>query len=282
MGGAVGAFTLIETMVVMGIIAILASIVLLAIRHVRSTGDVTSEVGMVSSLQKAAEQFKQQFGFPPPLVNDSAPGPVTGAGRIVVWQTSDLADPATAVNGGNRWSQYSLAYYIAGALDEDYDGAKGLGYTAPNPNHDGNFTKRGRKFDPFMDPTTQRTRSGANRLYNAAPMAANAQGRANCVILDRWSDGTASNNRPIRYYRWLPTYYTDPQLNQPNPAPTPALIGKVKDHNVPPVLGDPAVRPELRDAEYAIVSAGPDRKFGDEGAALDVQAMKDNIMEVGK
>lgn len=267
-------FTLIEAMVVMGIIALLAGIVLYAVGLVRKQGDVVAERAMVTTLQKAVERFKQEYGFLPPLVLDG-PGaglPVDGTGLIHTWATRDLADQNTTLNGssaGDRrcYSIHSLAYYLVGALDVTYDGGAGLTFTAPSS--DGSFTKRGRAHEAMVDLTQQKTRLGATRLYIANPTNPAPLQRVDCRIWDRWSIGTPNvASYEIRYYRWLPAFY--PQ-NDPK-------AGQVQYWNVPTAIGgnpindQPPLKAELRTAEYAIVSAGPDHVFGTD----------DDIMEVGR
>jgi prepilin-type N-terminal cleavage/methylation domain-containing protein len=310
-GGGAHAFTLVEALIVISIIGLLAGIVLLTMGHARKGGDVAAERAMVVALRIGVEKFKDEFSTLPALVIETPDpvGPTDPTGKIFVWTTQqlELPDP-TPLNGATSnldraaYSQYSLPYYLAGALDEIYDEIPGLGFTAPSPKHDGSFSRHGRKHDPFVDPTVYKTRTGANRLFVpkvAGSTASNQSARARCYILDRWSDGSglAANDRPIRYYRWLPSYYPvgDPKA------------GNIKYWNIPiPVGGDasnpldPPSRPELKSAEFAVVSAGPDRLFGDEDpavigntlgvpvsttaeiAAARAKAAADNIVEVGR
>jgi prepilin-type N-terminal cleavage/methylation domain-containing protein len=285
-GRAAGAFTLIETMVVMGVIAILAGVVLLAIRHVKSAGDVAAETAMVTTLQKGVEQFKQQFGFLPPLVDDDTP--VNGANQIVIWSAADLSSSIapTSVHGGKRWSEYSLAYYLVGALDKAYDGGD-VGFTAPN--RDGSFSKHGRLYSALVDVSAQKTRTGGNRLYIENITSSTASMKQRCVIWDRWSDGmpntsslpvslATATSHPIRYYHWLPSYVSSGSsqgqvdyFNVPSDLdPSFQNVSKQMRDSNPTMYRAPKL--ELRSAEYAIVSPGPDGVFG----------TADDIMEVGK
>ncbi len=278
-------FTIIEATITIGIIALLSAIVIYAVGKVRGQGDIIAERAMVTTLQKAVERFKQEFNFLPPLVVDTgagpAPanltGPISGT-QIVVWDVKNLADDSTTLNGstgigamtGDRkcYSTHSLAYYLAGALDVSYDGGAGLTFTAPQS--DGQFSKHGRAHEAMVDLTQQKTRLGATRLY----ISANTGGttplqRSDCRIWDRWSVGTPGGaSYEIRYYRWLPSFYR----------PDNVKAGQVEYWNVPVIIGGnpdnrlPPLKAELRTAEYAIISAGPDHVFG----------TADDIMEVGR
>ncbi len=257
-------FTIIEATIVIGIIALLAGILLLAIGKVRRKGDVAAEHALVTTLQKAVDDFKQKNGFLPPLVIDGPGAPVDLAtGFIQVWSPTDLADSMSTVHGGLRWSELSLTYYLVGVLDKKSDGIDGLGYTAPD--RSGQFTKHGRKFDPLVDLTQQKTRLGVPRLL--IPGLGTTTPGTQCVILDRWSD--LGNPVSIRYYRWKPEYYPvgDPKAGQVHYWNIPVEIGGNANNTLPPLNS------ELRTAEYAIVSPGPDQNF----STLD-----DNIMEVGR
>jgi type II secretory pathway pseudopilin PulG len=300
------AFTIVEAMIVLGIIALLAGLVFGALHFVKGSGDAVAERAMVVSLKQGVEQFKQQFGFLPPLVIDTPdpPNPTDQSGRIYVWSNRDLYDPNTTLNGSpgssdptlrQCFSQYSLSYYVVGSLDDLFDEVNGPGFTAPSSSRDGSFSGTGRRFDPFVDPSLQKTRAGISRvpampanLQTMAALPGDKQKRADrsryFYILDRWSDGSgsAANDRPIRYYRWQPSYYPK---NDPK-------AGQVQYWNVPIAVGgdvnnatNPPGKPELKSAEFAIVSAGPDRRFGDEPGLTPqerLNAAADNIVEVGR
>jgi type II secretory pathway pseudopilin PulG len=287
-------FTIVEATIVIAIIALLASIVLYAVGLVRKKGDIVAEVAMVEALQKSVEKFKQDFNFLPPLVVDTGAGPTGLVGpianpgnQIVIWDVSNLSDPNTTLNGttpvlNNRYSVYSLPYYLVGALDVSYDGGAGLTFTAPG--RDGQFTKRGRTYDAFLDLTQQKTRLGATRLFiknNTDPIPSM---RIICKIWDRWSGGADdSTSYPIRYYRWLPQYFPagDPKAGQVQYWNIPIEIGGNPNNMLPPLNAD------LKSAEYAIVSPGPDHWFGDEISFLTTpelraKAAADNIIQVGR
>jgi hypothetical protein len=271
---------------------------------------------MVVAIKNGVLKFKEDFGMLPPLVVDSPVsstvpvGLAGGEGVIALWDTKNLYDPNTTLNGSTGpldrrcYSVFSLPFYICGTGDEIFDGVDGPGFTAPSSSRDGSFSKKGRKHPPLVDATTLKTRagiirlspplqlSGGNMTVVSAPIPgntpANQLARAPRVIYDRWTDGSgfSANDRAIRYYRWLPSFYT--AAGGLDPAPSAAQVGQIHYWNIPAAVGgsaDNVTVPsniELKSAEWAIVSPGPDHLFGDEGGMFNPDAVKDNIVEVGR
>jgi prepilin-type N-terminal cleavage/methylation domain-containing protein len=259
------AFTLIETMIVVSIIAILMAIFLIAIRKGVMSARISAERQLCASLVMACNHFDQQFGFLPPLIDDMAApagsGPVqndprsANGGKVPLVKHDDFLASDPASNPGIRYSDYSLAYYIVGACDRDVDGVDGPGFTEPKP--DGTFSKRGKTYESMFDVTKDRGRMERDPADPSHMM----------VIHDRWWTPADPTPHRIRYYRWLPAFY-----DQNNAAPPGSQMGQVRLYNVPPELGDPTTNPELRQARFAVVSAGPDGIFG----------TPDDIVELGK
>lgn len=271
-------FTLIEVSIVVIIIALLAGVLIVGVRHAMSAARDASERQALNSLRIGVEQFRQQYGFLPPLVvddkiddpADQSPPPrpmLTGANpqNIAVWPADELAkeNPSNALHGGQRYSIFSLPIYLMGTADKSIDGVDGAGSTEPR--RDGTFSRRGRTYEPLFDGSKPQ-----NRLVLST---SGEQTR----LFDYFSRRLS---RPIRYYRWTPIYYTK------TTAPTPDLVGQVNKWNVPALLGNPESDVTLRGAEFAIISAGPDGLFGDESSLGSsesrLDAMKDNLVEVGK
>ena len=164
-----GAFTLLELLIVIVIIATLVSILLVGFGAARRAARAAGDRQAVSGLSLAVTQFRSDNDFGPPLVFDgepilmttgrppeatadaSAEGPVLEVepNRWVasVWdagKTDDLEilrqrDESGLVHGtmgqdawaDPRYSKYALAYYLAGALPEEVDGVSGLGMFEP-------------------------------------------------------------------------------------------------------------------------------------------------------
>lgn len=275
-------FTIIELGVSILVIAILIGLLLVGLNKMSRTAQSGAERANVIAMRIAVEQFKNDFGFAPPLVKDgltypgggtagSPLGTVSGQDAALVYRTDDptgMDQQFLQGDTGNpdlRFSVYSLPYYLIGVLDANIDGKDGPGFREPA--RDGTFRKAGgRLFDPLFDAA-----GDSDRLVEVD----RAEGRFE--LRDR-------NGISYRYYRWLPVQ-SAPNVTQLR--------------RVPELLGDPAEMVVLRDAEYAIVASGPNRVFGDlstetrltlEGelglgetdAELEALGRADNVMEVGR
>lgn len=275
-------FTIIEATITVVIIAMLAGVLLLAARRAILTTRIEGERRVVGSLKMAVEQFKNDFGFLPPLIDDqidnngnTSGNVLDGAGRPTVRDDAFLSSDPTSDLNAPRYSIYSLQWYLMGALNQtDANGPLdgGAGPKLTSPLRDGTFSRKGKLHDPLYDPS----RAGTRNIFGRYP--ATSAEEARIALTDRWG-------QPIRYYRWKPQYGAD---------------GNVSQFLVPRSVGDPATNPELRDAQFAIVSLGPDQRTdsgpqfdrrplptsGNVTAAVDSApadpSVKDNIVEVGR
>lgn len=294
-------FTLIELLLSIGIIAILIGLLLVGIRQAtRSARNAAGKQDM-SSLNMAIQTFRNDFGFLPPLVKDGHPGtpysnedPLIriGSGRNarLAPNAFDLTDADDleflqddTEDADYRYSEYSLAYYIMGALGKEADFVEGPGAHPPMPN--GVFEQLTNKtYDPLFAPKT-----GGVTQTDADPDAGRIvlqDGNGNAYRYYRWEHATAGTsgydaNNPLRNLR-LPKILGSAQLSL-DPNYTPAA------DNI-----------ELRDAGYAIVAAGNDGVFGDlpiesltsleeafgqsfrSDEEAEDKARADNIVEVGR
>lgn len=284
-------FTIIEATMTVTIIAMLAGILLLAARRAVSSSRIAAEREVVRSLSMAVVKFKEDFRFLPPLIDDHLDGNGNTMGNVINAQgIPDVRDDVFLASGAGsdldapRYSIYSLQWYLMGALDTlipnpqasgtptPLDGAAGPRLTTPN--RDGTFKRSGKAHDALYDPS----RAGPKHVFGVYPAAAEP---SRIALTDRWG-------QPLRYYRWKPQF-----------APPPG--GQVSQYLVPRSAGDPATNPELRGAEFAIVSLGPDGQTdvaasgfdkrplptsGNVTGAVDAaplaSTVKDNIVEVGR
>lgn len=363
-------FSLIELLVVFVITLVLLGLVLSGLNRATKAGRRTATEQSVSSLAKAVDQFRQEFGFLPPLVHDGDPisagdaefrpleidgfsrqpdGPIVEQEGVyeyqtlVVWNEGLDAEFFRGRNTGGpyatgwsadrawndrRYSKYALAYYLTGVLDKTVDGVNGPGMTRPII--DGTFLGIGypvgtvrEKYEPFMD-TERRGARIINGYVEPKEIAEHAGGAGPAPSPEDVRNSYETFQQPllfafvdgfgnaIRYYRWEPGRLVGLQR----------VINSELDLNIPPVLIDPVIYEEvqndpmildtddksligddarLREARYAVVSAGPDGFFGTESidaiaeflgedtptasedqAKLRQQVWADNLYEVGK
>ena len=318
------AFTLIELLVVISVVVLLIGILTVALRGVVGAARAAAERQTVVSLKVGVEQFKKDMGFLPPMIKDFNPAydtaavpsqasPPIGYARTPIYTSNDeygvnsfsfsLAarnatdrdylradqlNTAAIDSAGNpdlRFSEYSLAWYLAGALATTYEqDSQALpvdGFAGPTMGkvtRGGAFETGRGSFGPYFDV-------GDSADVISQPSGTElAEGRVSL----RSRSGPA-----FRYYRWLPGRTGETRVLFDSGQELTQL-------NVPALVGDPSANPQLRNAEYAIVSAGADGGFGDlgteneealaieigaqgkTGEALATAARADNIVEVGQ
>lgn len=366
-------FTLMELLVVFVIILVLLALVLSGLNRATKAGRRTATQESANSLAKAVDQFKQEFGFLPPLIHDGMPisagdanfrpldflnggsledGPTFLVDNgpyeyqvLIVWNEGVDAeffrgrntdgpydsgwDESRAWND-RRYSKYALAYYLTGVLGKTVDGVNGPGMTRPII--DGSFLGVGypvgsvrEKYEPIMD-TERRGARIVNGYVEPKEVAEHdeAADGENLPDADTVRNMYETEQREqlfafvdgfgnaFRYYRWEPGRLVGLQL----------VINSELDLNIPPVLIDPieyekvqndpmnlelasvsfiGENAKLREARYAIVSAGPDGYFGTESiesiaaflrtevpsssedqAILRREVWADNLYEVGR
>lgn len=312
------AFTLIELLVSIAIIALLISLAAVGFGRVLRTARGAGEKQSAASIKLGVEQFRQEFGFLPPLVlhdeerllATTAVKPITGTGVINTYGgtvASAFYNPSvtTGFPGGNtflkgfwngrpmtadgrlnpgstldgryfadrRFSEYSLAYYLIGALPAAVDGFDGPGMLAPSA--DGTFSRPG-----MTNTRSTRIASGSPaRVYTPYIDVSRNAPRLDVSLEPRVAGEPAypfryrliaPNGKPYRYYRWEPRSAADiaaqGTVNKWDfylPTPADAPEDEVDKLNVPSILGNPRENAEIRGAEFAILSAGPDTYYGD-------------------
>ncbi|MDF1808489.1 MAG: prepilin-type N-terminal cleavage/methylation domain-containing protein [Phycisphaerales bacterium] len=188
-----------------------------------------------------------------------------------------------------RYSIYSLSYFLTGVLDKDIDGVRGPGFARPNI--DGSFLGVGYpvgssrdRYEPMIDVDRKGVRLSNDYVDTQGYPEHLLDGSDAPSVSDAYAD-YQTYQRPalialvdafgnaFRYYRWEHGRFSNGQL----------VVENQLDLNIPPVLIDPVVYSsiendplvvgefditngniKLRDATFAIVSAGPDGFFGTE------------------
>lgn len=207
----------------------------------------------------------------------------------------DASDQPLDPLADDRYSRYSLPYFVVGSLPAIADGVDGPGMRAPR--RDGRFERAGKTYAPFFD-------------VNKNARAIHTDNAEEFRVELRDAYGT-----PFRYYRWLRGSVT-PQGRYDD------RVQRAEDLNVPFVLLDQGLAPggvidvsalsgaqarrdlqklappQAKDASYALVGAGPNRAFGDEPlselttrlglsastpeSVVRARAIEDNVVEFGR
>lgn len=329
-------FTLLEMLMAVLVIGIVMALLIGgALAVTRAAKGAANQAG-VTNVKTGLLQFEQEFGFTPPLVKERAvPAvqpvmPPTPQRRIAVYDVTVQADqvalriptvPPTATNPmlDNRYSELSLAYYLAGGLDSPrltnaansppIDGVAGPGLYKPN--RDGSFNipadvKRGGQ---GAVGTASNRRGSAYEPFVNLSKSVKLFGDTADTQLVYLRDGNDAN---IRYYRWLP--------GREVPAGSGNFVTLLAaDFNVPPMVArdyslpqfaffkrkparDLLTNASVKGATWGIVAAGANGVFGDEVSIEDLAtrlgvrgaggspqreqeiraiAEEDNIVEVG-
>ncbi len=311
-------FTIVELLVSIGAVVLLMGLLIVGLQKGVFLAKSSADAQTVRAVKLAVDQFKMDFGFLPPLVKDVRHAKwiedhplIGGEKRVAVylpqrtasggfnndWKNLRGDDASGAID--ERYSNASLAYYLVGALDvpvhgQDQepknitiDGVLGPGFVTPLI--DGSFKVPAAIKDPEQKPVSKRTGRVFKPLVDT--------GKSGLRLFRELTDATGTkielqdrNGVALRYYRWK-----QGERNQSSGAPK---IKDLKDLNVPAVVGDPADDPLLREAEFAVVGAGPNKLFGDESvAAMALElgmstsdseermrelAREDNVVEVGR
>jgi hypothetical protein len=243
-------------------IFMLVGLLLVGFRHARGYARRVAERAAVSALRQGCNQFEQQMAFFPPLVKDygDPPGaanalpywmpPGTSKNRYRVYNPANATDLdylrgyyAGQPGYADRFSIYTIPYYLLGTCEvpivaggAPIDGVAGPGTRTPR--RDGSFELAGRTIEPLFDA---------------------AKGGVKVVTLEQGPERVQlqdAHGVAFRFYHW--------EHGAPSNRPNPGQTLSAADLNVPALVGDPTEDSSLRDAQDAIVAAGPNGVFGDE------------------
>ena len=334
-----GGFTIVEMLVVLGIIVMLISILIVALSKAAAVGQQANTSFLMSSMSSGIAQFKGDHGYVPPVLGvNGTPDSYPGWSRDGIlpggWE-GDLSQ--TDLNEMQQWySVTSLAEYLLGYGSRDEDGygvigditaannpgrlespAVGIrspggdglwgavfnprvggigqpgGYLYRNPggagtgipvpggatNNNGVQIK-GRIFGPYIEL------KDANLLGGLAPngdvVGPEDPDYANRpkVILDYW--GT-----PIRYYRRAydggdpAVYRKGVDLGDIFALRPWTIKADLESNGAPDGRGDTSTTPQLKAAEFGLLSVGPDRSVAPISRYDTEEFNRDNIQELG-
>lgn len=292
-----------ELLVTVIVIGALMGLLIVGLTKAAQYARKAAQTQTLSALSQATVQFKNEFGFLPPLVFDgvdmgrnsgnvqqesfSNAGPVytdnLGRSLINVYQLGN--DEARAFLRGRdigayddsdpRYSKFSLPFYLGGVLDADVDGVDGPGMSKPLASGAwagvGDALGGGNKtYEPVleMDKDSMRIAIGYVNTDEIVEHGGSNPGelQSNRLAL------VDAKGIAFRYYRWLhdanPTNTLE--LNIPGVLLDPVLHSQA--------YGDPAIdvtdgNAKLRSATWAIVSAGQNGLFGTE----DIGTLRDKL-----
>jgi type II secretory pathway pseudopilin PulG len=275
--GTLRAFTILEILLSVLVIGVLLGLLIVGLNAAGVFVRNSADKQMVSALAAGVNNFRERFGFPPPLIKDPDPFAAgvtivdtsnSSAHRIDVYlasnsddrrdlRTSRISPTNQNFFADSRFSEFTISCYLAGAiesplstsLDLSIDGVPGPGF-----------------YKPRLDGTFEIPRDVIQRATGGNP-ATNRQGEKFSSLIDFSSSGSFRLDQrvprsipggppptslqpdpllprvvdkrsvPVRYYAWLSGRQLNPDRGQ-YPVETTA------DYNIPPLVGivlpDPA------------------------------------------
>lgn len=295
-------FTLIELLVVVGVIVALLALGLTAGTAARASAKRSAGERLLQAVAQGLEQFKADHGYYPPLLNPDPAGVLPGALVSESLPDAFLGSGPDPVLRANYRSDISLSAYLMGIGDlngdrkQEYnissgepnldDGVNGPGIRAPGPDKSwGGARLRaaglptvatdppippqdGTVFGPYFNVSNTKSLKRMTASDELADPLHRLEGMA--LITDGWGNA-------IRYYRHLPTGFAQEPTLEDVPAellsPDAAVVfanpNRPSSQPVPATVDSP-----LLHAEFVLLSAGPDGRFGDretETANVDPQ-----------
>jgi type II secretory pathway pseudopilin PulG len=308
-------FTVIEILIVVAIIIVLLSILVVAVSGAARTGQTAKTRQLMTSIGTALEHFKSEIGYIPPILDQArALVPPPNIGPLTAGDP--LSDPLQDFFSVTSLPEYLIGY---GNHAQDGHGIVGPGiFASETPKWgirtpgtdgvwgatvygaaDGSLAARnlgnnpnfdfGQVYGPYLDTRDTRmigTIDGAGVVRTPDDAGYDLDNPLqSAVILDHWG-------RPIRFYR---RDYIPGALNTPNRNASLAEVALLRPYKVEGAsdvdaltkddngtIDDFTASFELKSAEYALFSSGPDKKFNPRirfDAPEEFNA--DNIVEVG-
>jgi prepilin-type N-terminal cleavage/methylation domain-containing protein len=166
-------FTLIEILIVVAIIAILASVVLVGLGPTQQAGRDARRLSDLRSVQNALELFYSKCGFYPgtaaPTCTAGAPGGdwtslSTAIKGATIGVSSIPSDPSSDRTYAYGYNSGNSQYVIATALENANNSVVKVGYTAPDTTGIAGWVKNSTTITPATDCTSVPT-GGTGATY---------------------------------------------------------------------------------------------------------------------
>ncbi|MGI9013012.1 MAG: prepilin-type N-terminal cleavage/methylation domain-containing protein [Phycisphaerales bacterium] len=309
-GGARRGFTLIEVLVVVGVIIILITLVIVGLALASGKAGAARTQALMGSISQGMAQFKSDHGMIPPTLGDRNPSMPDDLRNL-------FAPPAASDYAALQdwWSITTPAEYLLGYGGAAYDGANGLGIRSPG--HDGYWggardtsgngtpgevadrrpegfrpgpddRPEGRVYGPYIEINDERFVGSID--FNTGnvflPNEAGYDSDAPKAIVDYWGE-------PIRFYAKHPG-----RVKYPDRVMSLADVVLLRPYNMAPgssaaslyadAAGDTSTSIALKSAEFALFSPGEDRtgnqnfRIDDPNFAPTAFTNEDNIVVTGQ
>lgn len=300
------AFTLIELLIVVGVIGLLVGIALVALGGASRSAQKSQCVRLFQTVGQALDAFKTDVGYLPPLLYDpSYPGPppamgfnpsdgycpdfrvpeaIVGPGLPYANLNTLYSDSAMGPSPYRCFSEFSLTVYLAGMGDLDGSGDPNCGATEPDRVYGtSSEIDDGAANIGFRDPGPDKSWGGAmSRGMQAAKRAKSSTGRVFGPYLDPGllNDSAKLDLRsglyslhdpwgqPIRYYRNWPLKNLNGETGLRR-VPIELREARHIEAQIASMTNDADLRGEapLLNAPYALLSAGKPSGFECAGMA---------------
>ncbi len=124
-------FTVIEILIVVGVIILLLSILIVAMNKAVQAAQAANTSNLLNSLQQGLIRFKEDIGYYPPILGGEPPPTTAAAWRTLFPPPDPLPLPAYRDNVQKWFSITSLPDYLIGYGGDQADAFDGLGIRTP-------------------------------------------------------------------------------------------------------------------------------------------------------
>lgn len=304
-------FTIVELLVVVGVIATLVAILIVALAAASTRAQAAKTQALMTSISQALATFERDFNYLPPALGsegaDNAANRRPFLSPPVFTGAADFSDQAWVDQLQDYYSLTTLAEYLIGYDGAAADGVDGNGFRSPGRDRywnglagGGVVTARqpsqtGKIYGPYLELDDNSLLGRVEWDSALGDYIVNLPGDPG------YSDEANDNLNPLTivdYWGAPIVYYPDHPASRVTLAevfvlrPTSVRSGAEFASPVADASGDSVATVDLRAAKYALFSAGPDKtanrflRFDDpddpQNQAGTAWSNEDNIVEVGQ